>query len=497
MKNDKKKIIKEIGLIVIAVILVLPSLVMTLYSYPCQDDFHYAFYGREMMEQGYNLLTMSWAKTVEYYKTFCGCYTSSFLGYFFSGIINCNIWGIRIFELISALIFYFALYVFVRTFAYKVMGFAKEKVLPLYCLLLACFNCLIYYSDHDDFYWFITSVQYLFISSLILLGTSAFMYVFYEEEQRKKVILLICASVCGFLGSGGTLSIAAFCCVLYFFAAAWGVFIRKQPKFACIGMGVTLLGAIINGIAPGNYMRDGQAITIGRLLHAIIQSFRYTLERWETFVKNPVFWIILILLVILLFTCESNVTNYNFKFPIVFVGVLFCMIAGIIFPTILGYGYKCYVILNRGNFISDMAFYLFIFMALFYAKGWVEKKYPALVKISINRDVIMGISILIVALLILDRFDAWQIPIVRGYRDWAEGNYREYADFCVGIYEEIAESPEDVVEIHREFVNDGTCMMNPQFYVGRYDPEVEYANTTIARFYGKTAVHIYLENAPE
>ena len=486
-----RKRIGKIVLMGIAVILVLPSILITLYSYPCQDDFHYAVEAKELLNQGYNLFTMSIARMVEYYVGFTGCYTSSFLGHFFSGMINCNIWGIRVFEFISAIVFYVALYVCLYCFARKIMQFDKERVLPLYCLILAFFNCLIYYSDHDDFYWFITSVQYLLISSFILYGVSCFILCMYEDDIRKQRIFLILACILGLLGSGGTLSIAAFCCAMFLLVFLWGVFAREKCRIrACIGMGVTVLGAVVNGIAPGNYKRYGEPVTLGGVLFAGKQSIRYTLERWEVFVRNPIFWILIFLLLMVLGSCKTKETRYSYKFPVVFVLFLFGMVAGIIFPTILGYGYECYVILNRGNFISDMAFYLFIFLALFYIKGWKDVKYPDF-SIKFNKDANIALSIIILSLIVFDRGYLIQIPIVKEYYDLVAGKFREYADYCIGIYDEVAASKEKVVEIYRKEIRDTTCMMNPQFYIGYYDYEEEYANTTIARFWDKDAIYLY------
>lgn len=278
------------------------------------------------------------------------------------------------------------------------------------------------------------------------------------------------ASILGFLGSGETLSIAAFCCALYFLAAMCGG-ICKQKKYALIGMGSSLFGAIINGIAPGNY---SQPMSIGRLFVAAKHSIRYTLERWETFVKNPIFWIILICMVLILCTCQISEMQYQFRYPIIFILFLFGLVAGIIFPTMLGYGYECYLILNRGNFISDMAFYLFIFLGLFYLKGWISQKYPSLRQITLQRDLLIGVAFVIVMLLAADG-NATIHPIVKEYRDLVTGKYTEWSEYCVGIYDEIASSNDDVVEIYREELGDTACMMNPQFYIGEYNPDKEYA----------------------
>ncbi len=86
-----------------------------------------------------------------------------------------------------------------------------------------------------------------------------------------------------------------------------------------------------------------------------------------------------------------------------------------------------------------------------------------------------------------------EVPFVRETREWYNGVYREYSDYCVGIYEQIAEAEGNIAEIVVREVKDTTCMIDPQFYIGYYDAEKEYANRTIARFYGKDAVYIYFE----
>lgn len=42
----------------------------------------------------------------------------------------------------------------------------------------------------------------------------------------------------------------------------------------------------------------------------------------------------------------------------------------------------------RGNFISDSAFFLYIFMAVFYIKGWLDYKYQGVSKKFINKDTV-------------------------------------------------------------------------------------------------------------
>lgn len=91
--------------------------------------------------------------------------------------------------------------------------------------------------------------------------------------------------------------------------------------------------------------------------------------------------------------------------------------------------------------------------------------------------------------LLLDDWD--RIPFIAEYRELSAGMFAQYSDFCVDIYRQIEESDQDIVEIHTDFVEQQVCLIGPQFFEGWYDPDEEYANRTIARFYGKRAIYIY------
>ncbi len=488
MQKKILQIVKYIIYIGLIIVLTLPSLVLTMYSYPVQDDFHYAYYGRELMQQGYNLITMSLAKTWEYYKTFCGCYTSSFLGYFFSAIINCNVWGIRIFELLNAIIFYMAVYAVLRTVIIYVMGYNRKKILPVYILLLLCFNALIHYGEQEDFYWFITSVQYLLITSFIFFGIALFLYAL--QSRSKKAAIL--AAILGFWGSGGALNIAAFCCILYFLSAIWGFCVKKEKAVSGTVFGVVLVGAMINGLAPGNYIRAGEPLTLSRLIEAVIDSFAYAFSRMEMFLKNPIYIAIIVILLVYLLICKSNNSKYGFYLPGLFSMVSFCFVSTIIFPVMLGYGKDIYPIICRSNFISDAAIYLFTFLTLFYWRGWFQRKFPSFAVTCRLENVILIVSALVLIVIVGNR-KSKEVPFVRETREWYNGIYKEYSDYCIGVYKQIEEAAGSIVEITVKEVKDTTCMINPQFRIGYYDIDKEHANRTIANFYGKDAVYIFLE----
>lgn len=488
MQKKALSTVKYIIYIGLIIALTLPSLVLTLYSYPVQDDFHMAYYGRELMEQGHNLLTMALIKTWDYYKNFSGYYTCSFLGWFFSAAINCNIWGIRIFELLTAIFFYVSLWGMIRAVIIHVMGYDKKHVLPIYILLLLCFNGLIHYGEHEDFYWFTACVMYLTTTSFIFYGIALFLRALDTRSKNAAVG----AAVLGFLGSGGALNISALCCILYLLASAWGFIVKKEKKLSGMVCGVILLGGIINGLAPGNYIRAGEPVTISKLIETVTASFVYALSRMEMLLKNPIYIAIIVILMVYLLTCRNENCDYRLYMPLLFTVAAFCFVVVIIFPVILGYGEEVYPIICRSNFISDTAIYLFTFLTLFYWRGWLQSKLPPYAVTCRLENVILIVSALALIVIIGNR-KSKEVPFVRETQEWYNGVYREYSDYCVGVYEQIAEAEGNIAEIVVREVKDTTCMIDPQFYIGYYDAEKEYANRTIARFYGKDAVYIYFE----
>lgn len=455
-----------------------------------------AYYGRELMQQGHNLLTMALIKTWDYYRNFSGYYTCSFLGWFLSAAINCNVWGIRIFELLTAICFYMSLLIVIRTIITRVMGYDKKHVLPIYILLLLCVNGLFIYGEHEDFYWFTACVMYLTTTSFTFYGVALFLRAIDTTSKKSAVG----AAVLGFLGSGGALNIAALCCILYLLAATWGFFVKKEKWASGIVLGVVLTGGIMNGLAPGNFIRAGEPVTISKLVDALSGAFAYAFSRTAMFLQNPIYIAVIIILAVYLLMCKRKDSGYGFYMPVLFSAAAFSFVAVIIFPVMMGYGKEAYHVMCRSNFISDIAIYLFTFLMLFYWRGWLERRFPSAAITCRLENVILLVSVLVLVVIIGNDRLLWKgnrmwktVSFVRETWEWYSGRYREYSDYCIGVYKQIEEADGNVVEITIKEVEDRTCMINPQFWIGYYDMDKEWGNRSIAKFYGKDAVYIFLE----
>lgn len=481
-----ENLIASILILIVAVLSVIPSLYICRYVYPVQDDFHYARYVREVMSEGNGLFVSSIKGTIDYYKTFCGCYSSSFLGFFVSGIVNCNIWGVRLVCLISVGLFYIALYFFLITMFGIVFGVKKHEARWLFLLVLECLTGIIYYAEHEDYYWFITAVQYLFITTCILAGSSLLIY----GIIKKRKYLYIVSALLAVIGSGGALNIAALCVCTYGFIWIWAFFDSKERKNVSIVCMVALLFAVINGVAPGNYIRKGTPLTVNQAVQAILLSYKYMIDRYVFYLKNPLFIFVLITLLIALLFIKMPTKDNGYKLPIFMMLVLESTIALVIFPVMIGYGWDAYQVICRANFISDLVLFICTVISALYIKGWmnrigVELKYPRYV------GTILIILICIIAGFVLNKQWKKGTAMYRQYAEIKDKSMQEYSDYVVDVINQVKNSNDSIVRIYIPVVEDKTCLINAQYTIGEYDINEFCGNTSMANFYGKKAVYIY------
>lgn len=462
-----------------------PSIYVTQYTYPVQDDFHYANRAMELMKNGMGIFQMSIIRMAEYYKTFCGCYSSSFFGYFFSGIIDCDYKGIHIFCFGSLILFYVSIYFFTFLISKLVLGFRTKKAVLISSMIIISITCMLYYAEQEDFYWFITSVQYLFLMSLIFIGAGTFVLSLKYHNRA----LAVFSSILGIIGSGAALNIAAFCCILFFVIAIWGIYCKEKWQ-AVLTTLFPILGAVINAIAPGNFTRYGAPVTLHGLTEAICLSGKYAAERIIVLIKgHPIFFFIALGTVLIIAWQQSDVKIHSYKFPLIITGLCFAAVVLVIFPVMLGYGWECYLIICRSNFISDIVIILGLFLSISYWCCWFLKKYSR-IDLKTGQLCICVFVLCIGLYFYLNNCYIKGIAVYRQIVEIKNNEYEEYADYWMGVYDEIEHSSDSSVTVYRQPIEDRTCLIDPQFFIGEYDPQVTYGNGTIAKFYQKEAVYL-------
>ena len=475
------------GYILLIIAMCLPSVIITLYTYPVQDDFYNTVVILEEIAQGRGAFLAACTKAVKGYTTYSGYYFSLFLTYYTDAIVQCDIWGIRIIQCIMAIGFHVIVCIFVSCIAKEVMHFDTNRALQISACIIACITCMHYFTENEDLYWFCASVIYLIPTICILLGIVLLIYAINKDNKK----LLIPVAVLGFLAGGAVLNVAAFGCILFVMTAYWGIVVKKKVVMSLAGSIPMLFGGIINVVAPGNFLRKGSAITGSEVYETLIGSFQYTFDRFKMFFsEHPIFPALLIIIFLLLMESECKEYKYKFWIPLVFTFVMILSIVIMIFPVALGYGMDIYAIMERSNFISDFAIFLFSFLCIFYWRGWLAVKFPQF-RIGQNRKGVVNVLILCIMCIGILKSDVSEMAAVRQTRELLNGDIKEFSDWNVSVIQAMEQGEGEIVEIITSSPKDNCCLINPKFYYGEYDPEIEFANRSMAMFYGKKAIYIY------
>lgn len=472
-----------------------PVIVCTLYTYPVQDDFFNTWNVLLTMQEGHTAFGAALVKAIRGWNDYSGYYFSLFLTYFSDAIIQCDIWGIRICQFIMSVCFYISVFLLIRIVAVKVFKIDKKIILPIIFLFFICLTSLNYFVENEDFLWFCASVIYLIPLIFVFVGIACMIYVLDSEKYKYMVFPM----VLGFLVGGAVLNIAAFGCIAYIMTAYWGIVVRKKTKSSICMCIPVLTGGIINVIAPGNFVRKGGSLTVEEILSTAIGTYHYVLSRVKMFLfQYPLFMVVLITLIIILLKWKPDQIKYRFYVPVLFTLMMFLAVWTVIFPVALGYGMDVYYAMERSNFVSDLVIFLATFLTIFYWRGWIAVKFPG---ISIRDRYKMVSTAFIVILFVIGIFvsiNKNHISSLRIYKELISGDISAYAQWNVSIIKDVETALEtldesNIIEIHVDRMEDNVCLINPKFWYGYYDPEREFANGSMARFYGVDAVYLYDE----
>ncbi len=113
------------------VIMCLPILICTLYTYPVQDDFFNTWNVSMTMREGHTAFGAALLMALKGWTNYSGYYFSLFLTYFSDALVQCDIGAIRCCQFVMALVFYASVFLFIRTMVVKVFRYEKEKSLPV------------------------------------------------------------------------------------------------------------------------------------------------------------------------------------------------------------------------------------------------------------------------------------------------------------------------------------------------------------------------------
>lgn len=328
---------RTFGKVVLWILILLPCAIRifdTLYAFPYQDDFYDTATINELMGKGFSPFSAAISITVDKYNTYRGFFFSCFLYFFFDALLQCNIWGVRLFLFTTTTLFYGSLFMFVRVLSRKVLGIKKDYLIFILFFVFSCLNMTFFYPSNEVFYW-LCSAEVTAIP-MIVLFIAGFFYIKAIDSERK--ILVVIPILLGLLIGGATVNVAVFGCVVYGAIMLWGIISKRKISRSLFPMFSISFSGLINVLAPSNISSAGITDKPGEFITALLDSVKYVLVRTgEAYSKYPLIIFLTIALAIILLTDHENTYSWKFRLPGVFMGILFISQVIIIFPVILGY----------------------------------------------------------------------------------------------------------------------------------------------------------------
>lgn len=465
---------------VLIVIFTFPTLITCLYIMPSADDFSNACRMLEWMQK-YNesYLLTAIARTVDLYKNTSGYFFAAFLNLFLNPFLRGGVWAVRICCLVFNLFLYISLFYFTYTLMkfFKIF-YNKKDVLPIYVLLLFCFTNI--NLNGEASFWYTTLVAYVFVLVIMLWGLIAFV----KALESKKISWLIIAAIIGFLSSGASLNITALNCFGYLVVAIYGFFALKEKKYCLICFGSVFMGAILNVVSPGNYIRHDSVVESYDVTTAIFTSFEVSGNRLYWQLTSTLLPYILAFLFIYVLVKGKKIQVMQWLNPILLVLVTFFSLAVILFPVVFGYATN--IISERCLFVQDFSMYILSFVIIIYSAEWLKNKYE---QFQIRKEFI--VILVVVSGLMLSNWHSGKIienvyPSYHLTKQIVNGENRKFMKYWSEVFDEIKNSDEENVMVCRGEFSTTSELESP----GVEEDENYWINGRVAQFYGKKSVKL-------
>ena len=388
MHNVNREKLIKIGLILFAVLSLIPVYTIALYARPCVDDYGHSLMTHELVQSGewnvFSLIKTAWMSDMHIYEVWEGCFVTNFVQAFMPGIFDekyyfIGVWILLI--LILACILYFVLTVT------RILGLKKWN----WILAILSYLIVVQGIPHPEegIYWLNGAWKYTPNATLILLNMAivAKCIYFFEKSKGKTITLTILSTVISFIISGGN-QVTAFANILLLILIFIAIMIKAKSKttLVCAGMPLVsaVVGFIIVMIAPGTAVRQNIVNKTG-LVKTIIKGIWGCYKYFSSWINIQ--WICMMILLVPLtiyLVKEIGITREKLPFhPIIILLASLMVICGMnCVPAMamgaLGAGrvenvvWMMFIFLSIGNGIYFLIYYLgdLFLKREFVFRGW-------------------------------------------------------------------------------------------------------------------------------
>ncbi|WP_022766632.1 hypothetical protein [Butyrivibrio sp. XPD2006] len=250
--------------IVAAIMIAVPIVAANGFTYLCEDDFSFEAGAKDMFIAYGSSFKGALVRAWEYYNSNQGTFFFNFVVHFVRAYSRWDLPGFHFYMICVSVMFVVSLFVIIR----KLLRDKTAAIMIFALSLFVIFGMNGTHPSQELFFWYTGTMNFTlefilsFFSCTLLLkyirGT--------ETSQVKEALYLIVSSILAFFASGGALNVVSASCswllaieILYFIRTGKSGFKVKSIIPLCFA----LVGAIVNVIGPGNYIRSNAGIVEG------------------------------------------------------------------------------------------------------------------------------------------------------------------------------------------------------------------------------------------
>lgn len=468
-KNYRTKFIWSVVALSVIVVMTLPVCVAASMSFYKADDFIECI--SDIDRNFRELLLFSLNCSKDAYFHWMGTYFSKFVQTLFHPLNGGGLMQLRIVMTTNALLFVASLCIFVYTLSKSEIRSSAAGLLLSACCCAVFFG---FQTWQEALYWYSGAMCFSLPLSIFFLGLTIVLRL--DDYQKKW--LIIASGILLFCGSGGSLAVAGTGCWFLFMIVVAKSLHKNLKKSHIFLFIVAVLGAAINALAPGNFVRHGVIDDSGvHLFRAVIWSFSFVLENIQwLFTETP--FLVIFILSFLIGAYEGKKGQIDKRYA----GIMIIMnaIAPLVtcFPVCLGYsadggGNRCQFVIICTLVISSVS--IAVLAGKLMTKHVTE---------NLTGNAVLAMLILIVVM--PAEADGWKVTSLIPLKtmvELADGDIQEYYRDVNRVYDAIsADSNENV------FLHEGLKPADTFWEADLAEDPNCYMNITCASYYQKESV---------
>lgn len=436
-------------MIILYVLLLVPMLYIAKYSIPQADDLSYGYIVHDLLKNSrggiIESIKFAFSNVYEYYFSWQGSFSSVFMMSLHPGTWKDFLYPITAFIMIGSLTFstlFFCRIIFHRLCKMDIWSCRIISILWLVA------NTQFLYSPSQGFYWYNGSVYYTFFYSIsLVLYGMIIKYIIDGNNKRRHIVFI--SLLCIFLGGGNYPTALMTAVILTITTLILYINKNKTYKTVMLFTIIFVTAFMLSVIAPGNAVRQASCEGL-TAVEAICKSIFYAMIELMRLCVTPTIFLI-IMSMPLLWNGAKN-SNFSFRYPLLFTGIVFSVYAVQFCPTLYAAG-------TLGNMrVRNIEFFsaVFTFMiTCFYWIGWLVGNKEKIAK-RIEKTVANHVKKFYMVTIILAIISCYVVPSITAVpvsytccKAIMDGSARRYYEEHIERVREVeSASDNEVVELH-------------------------------------------------